>query len=452
MNTARLRNTGRFKRVQTAVPDEITPNSTAEIVKLLSTSSRTAKPIRPQGAATSSTDCNACETGTVLRLSGLNRILHIDTVNHTITAQAGVRLYQLVEALAEQGLELAGNHELAGRTLGGAIGTPCFGPGIGKRGESLASQVISVKLIAAGGRPMQVSPQQKDLMGAIRMSYGTLGVITEATLRVQPMRTFSVSHRKLDIETFCSVVDTLANSDVGFKFYLLPHRDRVYLDLRRYAGKVRNAHSTPWKIKDWGETTVLPNVFKSLNRLLPVHAVRYPLIDVVSEATQGLANSPFLSSGNNATAGQHGRHLSNTRNLLYSTWCFPATDFSIVTKAYRDFCCNIYAESRYRCDMPAIGYRVCRDARALLSPAFDEPMIALQTASTASRGWEDFVIDLADFAEQWGGVPIFSQSRSVRPDYARSVYGPRLEVFRRIRQRLDPENQLLNPFLAQYFG
>ena len=78
-------------------------------------------------------------------------------------------------------------------------------------------------------------------------------------------------------------------------------------------------------------------------------------------------------------------------------------------------------------------------------------MIALQAASTQTSGWEDFVIDLADFAEQWGGVPLFSQSRSLRADYARQAYGARLDFFRKIRRQLDPEDRLLTPFMAQYF-
>jgi len=450
MNTARLRSTGRFRARPGDGPERIAPASPNEVRDLLGASRRLGEPIRPQGASTSSTDCNSSPTGSIIETSRLDSILDIDAEAGTVTAQAGVRLYQLVETLAEHGLELAGDHELAGRTLGGAIASPCYGPGIGKRGSSLSSRVVSLKLVTPSGGIMRVTAGQKDLMGAIRMSYGTLGIIVEATLKVQPMRSFSVSHRKLDVEKFCSVIDTLSASDVGFRFYLLPYRDRVYLDLRRYTGKSTTAFSTPWKLKDWGETAVLPNVFKSLNRLLPVHAVRYPIIDTVSVATQGLVNGRLVSTGNSATAGLYGRRLSNTKNVLYSTWCFPASDFSVVTKAYRDFVRANYAETRYRCDMPAIGYRICRDPSALLSPAFDEPMIALQTASTATRGWEDFVIDLADFAEQWGGMPIFSQSRSVRADYARSAYGPRLEVFKRLRSRLDPDDRLLSPFLSQY--
>ena len=77
-------------------------------------------------------------------------------------------------------------------------------------------------------------------------------------------------------------------------------------------------------------------------------------------------------------------------------------------------------------------------------------MIALTTASTQARGWEDFVIDLAEFAESWAGTPIFSESRALRADHAEQTYANRLDFFRRMRRQLDPANRFLSPFLAQY--
>lgn len=451
MTAARLRNTGRFVRPASGGSTEYTINSTRELMRLMNPGTRTPTPIRPAGARSASTGCNSTPVGSVINVNLLDNILNIDTFNNTVTAQAGVRIYRLVEALAEHGLELVGAHELAGRTLGGAIAAPSMGPGIGRRSACLASRVLSAKLVTPAGKLMQVNGRQQNLLGAVRSSYGLLGVITEATLRVQPIANFTVSHRKLPIDDFCRVVDTLANSDVGFKFYLLPYRDRVYLDLRRYSDAAGHTYKTPWKIKDWGETTVLPGLFKSFNRLLPLHSVRYQVIDTVSEATQGIVNGRFVTTGNNTLAGSSGRNFSRTRNLLYSTWCFPAADFSVVARAYRQFCRQSYEKSRYRCDMPAVGYYVYQDRSALLSPSFDEPMIALQTSSTQANGWEDFIIDLADFAEHWAGVPLFSQTRSLRADYARQVYGARLEFFRKIRRQLDPEDRFLTPFMAQYF-
>jgi len=450
MQATSLRKTGRFQKQKLAGPVTRTPANFSDLNRLLEPEANTALPIRPQGADTAATDCNSSETGTIIKTTGLDRIVNIDTYNHTVTVQAGVRLEVLVRALAEHGLELAGSYDLQGRTVGGAISAPCFGPCIGNQGGYFSSHVIAMKVIRPDGQLMKIEPQQKNLLSAFRMSFGALGIIYEATIRVRPVRTFSASHRRVTIDKFSSVVDALANGEVGLKFYLMPYRDRVYLDLRRYESEPGNAYKAPWKLKDWGESTVLPHVFKSLNRVVPIPTVRYRLIDSISEATQGLVNSRLVSNGSNA-ASQSNHHLNGgVRGCNYSTWCFPAANFSMIAKAYRDFCKATLAATNYRCDLPAVGYRLCQDASSLLSPSFDEPMIALTTASTQIRGWDDFVIDLAEFAEQWAGTPIISQSRAARAGHAQQTYTNRLDFFRRMRQQLDPDNRLLSPFLAQY--
>ena len=449
MTAARLKNTGRFGPRVLAKPAEVTVNDVKSLLRMMDRDANIAVPIRPQGAGTSSTGCNESAGGTVIRMTGLDRILNIDSYNKTVTAQAGVRLYALTEALAEHGLELIGNHEMIGRTLGGAIAAPCFGPGIGDEAGSLASHVVSLKMISGAGTPMTVTREQTKLLGSVRSSYGMLGIIVEATLQVQPISTFSASHRRLDITGFANIVDTLTHSDVGFRFCVMPYRDRVYLDLRRYSPDAGSAYYAPWRFKDWGESTVMPHICRTLNKLLPIQSVRHRLIDSVSEATQGLVNSRFVKSGSNASA--QCRTASAARRVLYSSWCFPATDFSVVLPAYQAFCRDTYANMHYRCDLPAVGYRVCHDNSAVLSPSFEEPMIVLQTSSTVRTGWEDFAIDLADFAETWGGVPIINQTRSLRADYAKQVYAGRLDYFRNIRRQFDPEDRLLTPFMAQFF-
>jgi FAD/FMN-containing dehydrogenase len=450
MQASGFRDTGSFM-LRPARPGVYTPANLARLMRCLDPQGNIAVPIRTRGAASASTDCNQSPAGTVIQTTGLDRIVRIDAYNHTVTAEAGVRLGTLVSELAKQGLELIGNHDSMERTLGGALASPCMGPGIGDRASYLSSQLMHAKVVTAGGKVMNVSEQKEHLLNAFRLSYGLLGVIYEATLRVRPISTFSASHRSLCVDKFSDIVDRLSAQDVGVKFYLLPHRNRVYIDVRRYETVPGNAYETPWKIKDWGESTVLPHVFKSLNRVIPIPSVRYKLIDGISAATYGLVNSKLVNNGNNvATAGR--RRRTKPRNLLYSTWCFPATDFSLVIKAYVEFCQQKQQSNGYRCDMPAVGFRVSKDPSALLSPSFDEPVFALQTTSTQQRGWDDFVIDLAQFAENWGGTPIFSQSRAFRAEHAVPSYSTRLDFFRKIRRQLDPENRLLNPFLAQSFA
>jgi len=448
MTANSLRKTGRYTSPRYDGPTHLKPKNLTQLRRILRPESHTELPIRPQGAGTAATDCNTTAAGSVLHMTGLDRILRVDPDKLTVTVEAGIRLEMLVETLAEDGLELYGGYELQGRTVGGAVAAPCFGPGIGNSGSFFSSHVVAMKIVTASGKMLTVDQSQKNLLASFRQSFGLLGVIYEVTLRVRPIRTFTASHRRVSVEKFAAIVDTLAASDVGFKFYLMPYRDRVYLDLRRYDSGPRNAYQAPWRLKDWGESTVLPHVFKSLNRIVPIQSVKYRLIDSISEATQGLVNSRLVHSGSNAAS--QSKRRTNKRNTFYSSWCFPAADFSVVAVAYKEFCESVLKRSQYRCDLPAVGYRLSQDPSATLSPSFDETMIVLTTASTQLKGWDDFVIDLADFSEQWGGTPLISQSRALRAESVIQTYTRRLDFFRQMRRRLDPENRLLSPFLAQF--
>jgi FAD/FMN-containing dehydrogenase len=426
------------------------PNNLKHLQRIMDPASGTPLPLRAQGSGSACNSCNTTETGTTIRMTGLNKILHVDSVNYTTTVQAGVPLGELVNELAEHGLELAGSYDLSGRTVGGAVAAPCFGPTIGNSGSFFSSNVISLKLVRADGQVVRVGASQSNLINAFRSSLGLLGIIHEVTLRVRPIRVFKASHRRVSINKFAAIIDALAGADIGFKFYMMPWRDRVYLDARRYETGLGNSYTTPWKLKEWGESTVLPNMFKSLNRVVPVQSLRYRLADTISETTQGLVNSRYVVSGSNATAQSNSLGKRAGRQSFYSTWCFPAVDFSMVARAYQEFCAANYASSGYRCDLPTVGYRLGKDPGALLSPSFDEPMIALTSASTEEQGWHDFAIDLAEFAEKWGGIPLISQSRSLRAEHVIQSYNRRLDFFRRLRRRMDPDNRLLNPFLAQF--
>lgn len=452
-NPMDLRRSARFRLPRQQAPAVIRPVRISGIRDSLDPTSAYLPPFRPMGANSAATECTASPAGTVVDLTGLNQIRNIDAYGDTVTVQPGVRIGDLARELANHGLELAGGHDLMSRTVGGAVAGACIGPAFGDDGAFFASQVRSLRVITPNGKAIEIRSDQQNLLNAFRQSYGMLGIIYDVTLKVRPIRSFAVTHRRCNFDQFADAAEKFGRLDVGLKFFLLPFRDRVYLDLRRHSpGANGGGHRIPWKIKDWGESTVLPHVFKSLNRIVPVSGVRYRLIDEISRITQRLVNNRLVSSGSNSTA-----QLSSTRDndatmgLNYSTWFFPAADIAIVVQAYRDFCHRIRDNSNYRCDMPTIGFRIGRDASALLSPSFEEPMIALRAISTELKGWEDFALDFGDFARHWGGVPAFNQTRNIDADYASQVFGSRLTFFNKIRKRFDPENRMLNPFLSQYF-
>lgn len=448
----RLRDTGRFARRGAAPPPLIRPKTLKELREAVAPGSAYPPPFRPVGAGSSSTDCITAPAGTVVEMTAFDEILNIDAYDDTCVVQPGVRLGRLASALAHHGLELAGSHDLMNRTVGGAVAGACIGPVITGDGGLFAAQAISMRIVTPTGRLLEVSRDKHNLLHAFRLSYGMLGTIYEVTLKVRPISPFCVSHRRCTIAQFAAAAEKLSRTNLGIKFYLMPFRDRVYLDLRRYSDDVTSPHRIPWKLKDWGESTVLPHVFKSLNRIVPVSGVRYRIIDEVARATQELVNNRFVASGSNATALASNGGRRERLPLQYSTWAFPAADFSIVVRAYRELCLRVRKESGFRCDLPTVGYRISRDQSALLSPSFDEPMFALRAVSTQTRGWEDFALDFGEFAQNWGGMPLFNQSRGLETAYAAEVLGSRIDFFRRIRRQLDPENRMMNPFLLQYFN
>lgn len=448
MSANTLRKSGAYRIGPQADPDIFRPTNERDLGRFLAAAAPGSGPYRARGAGSAATDCASAVGGTVIDLTGLDSIRDIDLQKFTITAEAGTRIRDLAAELASQGLELEGSYDLMDRTVGGAVASGCIGPSIGSDGALFASQLEKVRLVLPNGKPLTVGADQGNLLAAMRMSYGMLGIFHEVTLRVRPVQPFTATHRRCSIDVFAGAADRIARSKAGLKFCLMPFRDRVYLDLRRHAADSADSTRLPWRLKDWSESTVLPHVFKSLRHVVPVAGVRYALIDRLSTLTQGIVNNRLVSRGSNSATQAAG---ARGRNLHYSTWLFPASDFGIIVRAYRDFCQQAHADSGFRCDMPTMGFRLNRDPSALLSPSFDEPMIALRAISTQSQGWEDFAIDFAQFAEHWGGVPFFNQSRSLSTDHARQVFGERLAFFRKIRRRLDPDNRLMNPFLSQYF-
>jgi len=444
-----LRRSGRHAALNSSRREFAQPKNVAELRRILALDSRMPTPFRPAGAGSASTDCNTSSTGTTIDMCCIEDVINVDAYNGRITVQAGASLEKVVEALAEEGMELEGSFDLPGRTVGGAVAGGSIGATIGAEGGLFGSQVTSLKVATPTGKVLTIDDSKANLLGAFRLSYGMLGVIYEVTLKARPIAGFTAAHRRCSVDQFSKAAGQLARTNVGMKFMMLPFRDTVYLDVRRFDNSATPGRKLGWKLKDWGESTVMPQVFKSLNALVPVSKVRYRIMDRVSSVTQGIVSSRLVNSGSNSTA--HARGGSDGSAFRYSTWFFPASDFAIVIKAYRDFCLRIREETGFRCDMPTVGYRLNKDQSAYLSPSYDEPMVAVRAVSTPTQGWENFAIDFGEFARSWGGTPLFNQTQELDPGYARQVFGRRMEFFRRMRRQLDPDNRMMNPFLSQYF-
>jgi hypothetical protein len=450
MNTAVARKRATPLSSPSAGPAAIIEASTpSEIAQVLNDWKRYPAPVRPIGSGSSPTRCITANGGTVLDLSPMSRVLKIEA--DSVTVQPGITLQELAEVLSDEGLELIGGFDLANRTVGGAVCAAGLEASMAGDVGQFAAHVLQMKVLSPNGKKFVVNHKTKSLLALMRLSYGLLGVVYEVTLRVRPVQGFAVQTAKTSFKDFARLGAKLPAATAGVKLYLLPFRDRIYFELRRPAAAAEPGKKFAWRFKDWAVYSALPEAARSLGLALPIKQLRYPLIDSLSEVAQSLISNAMLRTGSNAVE-QSGRYrlIGSKSRFSYTTWAFPAAEFGNTVLAYKLFCKEHYARTGYRCDMPAVSFRLNRDRSGLLSPSFDAAMFTISALSTQIDGWDDYVFDFAEFAAHHHGVPFFSQTRNASPELVAQRFGTRLTFFNKVRRELDPADRLLNQYFAAY--
>ncbi len=427
------------------------PASPTDIAQIMADIKRYPSPVRPVGSGSSTTRCIAAHGGTVVDLSDMNRVLRIEA--DTVTVQPGIALPDLAEILSERGMELIGGFDLAHRSVGGAVCGAGLEASIAGDAGQFAAHVVQLKIVSPTGRKFVVHEKTPNLMALMRLSYGLLGIVYEVTLRIRPVQGFTVQTARAGFKEFAKLGPRLAAAGSGVKLYLLPFRNRIYFELRRPSAGSETGRKFAWRLKDWAVYSALPGAARSIAAAVPIRQLRYPLIDGFSTVMQSLLSGALTRRGSNAVE-QTGRFHSPASHdrYTYCTWAFPAADFGQTALAYKLFCKEHYARTGFRCDLPAIGFRLNQDRSALLSPSFDGPMVTLSQLCTQSEGWDDFVFDYAEFAAEHGGVPFFNQTRNVTAALATQRFERRLAFFNKVRREVDPHDRLLNPFFATYMS
>ncbi len=128
-----------------------------------------------------------------LSLARLNRVLAIDPLSQTVTAEAGILGPDLERALNERGFTAAHSPQsFEFSTLGGWIAARGAGQTSTKYGK-IEEKVISLRVVTPAGvvetRRVPASATGPSLLQLMVGSEGLYGVITQATLRVEPLPT-----------------------------------------------------------------------------------------------------------------------------------------------------------------------------------------------------------------------------------------------------------------------
>ncbi len=179
--------------IYAAIPDAVVlAASPDDVQKVLEFAGKERIPVTPRGAGTSVTGAVIpIRGGIVLDLSKMNRIKEINLIDRYVVVEPGVICGRLNRALSPEHFFPPDPGSLEVATIGGMISTNASGRSALKYGTT-GDYVMALEVVLPSGEIIRTghhTPKASagfDLTRLFTSAEGTLGVITEATLRIRP--------------------------------------------------------------------------------------------------------------------------------------------------------------------------------------------------------------------------------------------------------------------------
>ncbi|RJX35502.1 MAG: FAD-binding protein [Desulfarculus sp.] len=177
-------------------------HSTEQVSQVLRACHEAGVPVTARGGGTSVTGAAlAANGGVVLNLIRMNQILEINLPDHYARVQPGVVCGALNAALVKDRFFFPPDPGSAGiATIGGMINTNASGIRAVKYGTT-KDYVMALTVVLADGRVLKVGSKAPKTSSGYNLaqlfcaSEGTLGVITEATVKILPQPEYAISAR-----------------------------------------------------------------------------------------------------------------------------------------------------------------------------------------------------------------------------------------------------------------
>ncbi|MDQ0644866.1 FAD-linked oxidoreductase [Microbacterium murale] len=379
----------------------------------------------------------AVAPGVLLELDDMQGLVSVDIDRARVTLLAGTRLHRIPRLLAPYGLAMENLGDIDRQSIAGAISSGTHGTGV--RFGGLATQVVGATLIAADGEFLRVSDTENaDLLPAIALGLGALGILVDVTLQCVPAYVMHAIDEPVPLDEVLETLGERVAASDHFEFYWFPHTD-VALTKRQ----ARLPESTPRRplpaAGKWIDETLLSN---------GVYRMVCAAGQIVPAVTPPFSRLAVKLTGDREYTDLSHRVLTQSRNVRFREmeYALPSEKVIPAFQAIR----NLIAERGWRIEFPVeVRFAAADDRWLSTAHGRESGYIAVH------RYWRADPTAYFEAVEriclEHGGRPHWGKIHTLNAEQLRESY-PRFGDFVALRDRLDPERRFANRYLDRVLG
>lgn len=424
------------------------PETEEQIIEIVRFSGKNKKKIRVVGSGHSFSPI-AISNEILISLKNYRKLISVN--KDIIVCQGGMYLYELYNIMLLNRLSFPNFGVINKQTVAGAIATGTHGSSL--MHKSLSSQIEKLRIITATGDPIEIARETKwkiddqefNLWEAASLSLGSFGIVTEVTLKCDPLFYVKSEESVIDFDDFLKSMDDYAKYYEYFKAWWFPHTDKVYLF------KAERIEEEQYRKKDqWIKYTE-----KQKKRDIEIDRLTTPLfiksnhdpslIPQINSYCLEYFFTPRTRIGNCFEILVH----DETVPMVVSEYGLSMSDNNH-KKALKEFR-DVLEQSKYKLHFP-VDLRYTHAENSYLSPAYKQNTFYIGVCIREYReekihpSMQLFfdVMNKYTARPNWGKLSDLSKTASEEKF-------PGMESFQKLRDTVDPERIFLNAFLENIF-
>jgi FAD-linked oxidoreductase len=395
-------------------------------------------PVRVAGTGHSFTAI--CESnGTLLSLDAVSGVVRTDAAAGTATVRAGSKIHALGRPLFDAGLALKNQGDIDRQAIAGAVGTGTHGTGptLG----SLSSEVAGFRLVTASGEVLDCSPNSNaDVWSAGRVSFGSLGVMSEITLSLRKTYKLREKNWLLPASACWHELPKLRDAHRHFEFFWFPYADQVVAKSLDETDDEAPAPGTSERMFARGERVT------NDQRIFDIGCQVAKLIPSLSPTLQRMFTRAAMGASNRVRWSHEA--FPSPRNVKFNEmeYTVPAANGA---DCIREIAEAIRTKKIATC-FP-LEFRFVKGDDIWLSPFYKRDAVTISVHQYAGQDFTTLFNTSEAIFKRYGGRPHWGKLHTLKAVDFAALY-PKWDDYQALRRRLDPNGRLLNSHLRQVFG